>query len=97
MSDVAEILGSLEVHLFKLMQRLKKLQQDKQQLQLQLGQLEQIVSQQKKTIKEWQQKYNSLEMASSILGSNDNTTQAKLKINSLIREIDLCITQLSDQ
>jgi hypothetical protein len=40
--------------------------------------------------------YNSLKMANSLLGSDENKRDTKLKINSLIREIDYCIAQLSD-
>jgi hypothetical protein len=35
-------------------------------------------------------------MANSLLGSEDYKKDTKLKINSLIREIDYCIAQLSD-
>jgi FtsZ-binding cell division protein ZapB len=38
----------------------------------------------------------SLKMANSLLGSEDNKRDTKLKINSLIKEIDYCIAQLSD-
>mgnify|MGYP001794775521 FL=1 len=35
-------------------------------------------------------------MANTMLGSNSNKTEAKLKINALIREIDVCIAKLAD-
>jgi hypothetical protein len=35
-------------------------------------------------------------MVNSLLGSDENKRETKLKINSLIREIDYCIAQLSD-
>jgi hypothetical protein len=38
----------------------------------------------------------SLKMANSLLGGDENKRDTKLKINSLIREIDYCIAQLSD-
>ena len=38
----------------------------------------------------------SLKMANSLLGGEENKRDTKLKINSLIREIDYCIAQLSD-
>jgi hypothetical protein len=40
--------------------------------------------------------YETLKIASSLLGSDENKRDTKLKINSLIREIDYCIAQLSD-
>jgi len=39
---------------------------------------------------------DTLKMANSLLGSDENKRETKLKINSLIREIDYCIAQLSD-
>ncbi len=48
------------------------------------------------SVLEWEEKYNSLKLASSMLGSNTNKTEAKLKINTLIRELDHCIAQLSE-
>ena len=38
----------------------------------------------------------NLRMANSLIGSEENKRETKLKINSLIREIDYCIAQLSD-
>ena len=49
-----------------------------------------------KSVSEWEEKYNSLKLANSMLGSNTNKTEAKLKINTLIRELDHCIAQLSE-
>jgi hypothetical protein len=48
------------------------------------------------TILEWEERYNSLKFANSMLGSDKNKTEAKLKINTLIRELDYCIVQLSE-
>jgi hypothetical protein len=44
-----------------------------------------------------EEKYKSLKIANTILGSNNNTKDTKLEINSLIREIDYCISQLTEQ
>ena len=43
----------------------------------------------------WQEKYDTLKMANTILGSDNDKRETKLKINALIREIDHCISQLS--
>ncbi len=44
----------------------------------------------------WEEKYESLKIANSMLGSEENKRETKLKINALIREIDHCIVQLSE-
>lgn len=38
----------------------------------------------------------SLKIANNLLGSNEGKTQTKTKINSLIKEVDYCIQQLSE-
>ena len=43
-----------------------------------------------------EEKYKSLKIANTILGSNNGTKDTKLEINSLIREIDYCISQLTE-
>ena len=43
-----------------------------------------------------EEKYKSLKIANTILGSNNGTKDTKLEINSLIREIDYCISQIAD-
>jgi hypothetical protein len=38
----------------------------------------------------------TLKITNSLLGSEDYKRDTKLKINSLIREIDYCIAQIAD-
>jgi len=40
--------------------------------------------------------YDLLKIAKTIEGSSDNTRDTKLKINTLIKEIDKCIFQLQE-
>ena len=49
-----------------------------------------------RSVEEWEEKYKSLKLANSMLGSETNKTEAKLKINALIRELDHCIVQLAE-
>lgn len=51
----------------------------------------------KREVEQWKQKYEALKLSNSILGSDENKTDTKIKINALIREIDMCISQLSDK
>jgi hypothetical protein len=43
-----------------------------------------------------EKKHQSLKIAKTIEGSKEDRRETKLKINALIREIDTCITQLSE-
>ena len=47
-------------------------------------------------IDSWKEECNTLRIANSMLGSNKHKRETKLKINELVREIDKCITQLSE-
>ena len=49
-----------------------------------------------RSVEEWEEKYKSLKLANTMLGSETNKTEAKLKINQLIRELDHCIVQLAE-
>tara|TARA_B100000900_G_C20598586_1_gene724497 strand:- start:4670 stop:4960 length:291 start_codon:yes stop_codon:yes gene_type:complete len=42
------------------------------------------------------EKFKAFKIANTISGSDNNINETRSEINSLIREIDLCISQLSD-
>ena len=41
-----------------------------------------------------EEKFKALKIANTITGSENNINETRSEINSLIREIDLCISQL---
>jgi hypothetical protein len=43
-----------------------------------------------------QNENKSLKIANNLLGSNEGKSQAKTKINSLIKEVDYCIQQFTE-
>ena len=47
-------------------------------------------------IKSLKEENKSLKIANNLLGSNEGKTQTKAKINSLIKEVDYCISQLTE-
>lgn len=96
MSEVAQIIDTLESRLAKLLAKIDSLEKNKQELQQELNKTATVVQQQSKEIEALKTQHDSLKMANSLLGSEDNKRDTKLKINSLIREIDYCIAQLSD-
>ena len=96
MSELTEIVDSLESKLEKLAQKLEKLQQANQELENGISRSGAVIKRQDEEIALLKQQNESLRMANSLLGSDDNKRETKLKINSLIREIDYCIAQLSD-
>ncbi|GAA3580076.1 hypothetical protein [Snuella lapsa] len=96
MGNIEDIVDSLENKISKVLHRLELLKQANLKLNAELEISKQELQNQKTHIKAWEEKYQTLKMANTILGSDDNKKETKLKINALIREIDHCITQLSD-
>ncbi|MGB5437522.1 MAG: hypothetical protein WBM98_16630 [Maribacter sp.] len=96
MSELVKIVDSLENKISKLLHKLEMLQQTNEKLEEELVSTRNQKNSTELTVSEWEQKYNSLKLANSMLGSNTNKTEAKLKINTLIRELDHCIAQLSE-
>ena len=96
MSELVKIVDSLENKISKLLHKLELLQSVNQKLENELISIRNEYSSTQKNISDWEEKYNSLKFANSMLGSSTNKTEAKLKINTLIRELDHCIGQLAE-
>ncbi len=96
MSELVKIVDSLENKISKLLHKLELLQQTNSKLEKELIATKNNKDSSQQLVSEWEEKYNSLKLANSMLGSNTNKTEAKLKINTLIRELDHCITQLAE-
>ncbi|WP_367773913.1 hypothetical protein AB3G33_07830 [Flavobacterium sp. WC2421] len=96
MSVIAEIIDTLENKVVKLVLKIQNLEKKTQELQVDLTKSAQIIQTQSTEIEALKAQYETLKIANSLLGSDDNKRDTKLKINSLIREIDYCIAQLSD-
>ena len=96
MSDIESIVDSLENRISKVLHKLEVLKQTNANLSEELTKTQDRLLQQNEAISKWQEKYDTLKMANSLLGSDDDKRETKLKINALIREIDHCIGQLSE-
>jgi chromosome segregation ATPase len=96
MSDLSEIVDSLEKGISKVLQNYKDLKSQNEQLENELSSLRSQHDRFKEEIDEWRTTCDSLKYVNSMLGSDEYKRDTKLKINALVREIDKCITQLSD-
>jgi|SRR5574343_1165707 len=96
MNGLSELIDSLEVKFFKLNQKLIQLEKKNAELQEELLLSKKTQQQQSGEIDSLKSQLDTLKMVNSLLGSEENKRETKLKINSLIREIDYCIAQLSD-
>lgn len=96
MSNTIEAIHLLEDKLESLLSNYEFLKNENEillqsttKLQHQLLEREQLLAEQKR-------QYDLLKIAKTIDGSSTNTRDTKLKINTLIREIDKCIVQLHE-
>ena len=96
MSEFAEIIKTLESNIEKLFSKIATLEKNNTILNREINDSAQTIKNQSTEIELLKSQYNSIKMANSLLGSEENKRDTKLKINSLIREIDYCIAQLSD-
>jgi phage shock protein A len=96
MSEIAEIIDTLEESLKKLLQKIAFLEQKISSLDQELSTASVIINNKSDEIEVLQKQNETLKIAKSLLGSDENKRDTKLKINSLIREIDYCIAQLAD-
>jgi chromosome segregation ATPase len=96
MSEFAEIIKTLESNIEKLFSKIATLEKNNTILNREISDSAQTIKNQSTEIELLKSQYNSIKMANSLLGSEENKRDTKLKINSLIREIDYCIAQLSD-
>jgi chromosome segregation ATPase len=96
MSAIAEFIDTLEDKIEKLFTKMKSLERNNQDLKNELIKTASIIQNQSIEIEALKTQYETLKVANTLLGSDDNKRDTKLKINSLIREIDYCIAQLAD-
>ncbi|NAS11358.1 hypothetical protein [Poritiphilus flavus] len=96
MSELAEIVDSLENKISKLLHKLELLNQANTKLEEELVTLKNNHQSAAEAVSEWEEKYKSLKLANTMLGSDKDKTEAKLKINALIRELDYCMAQLAE-
>jgi chromosome segregation ATPase len=96
MSKIEDIVDALENKISKILHKQEVLKQTNAKLTEQLEEQQQKVLEQEEEIGAWVEKYDTLKIANSMLGSDENKRETKLKINALIRDIDHCIGQLSE-
>ena len=94
MSESIENIVLLESNISSLKSIIIDLKKENTQFSSDIKAKEETLIKQKNELKQWKEKYNSLKIANTLLGSNDKSL-TKLKINNLIKELDKCILSLS--
>ncbi len=96
MSNTIEAIHLLEKSLQNLLSNYEFLKKENQILIQNNTVLQQQFLEQNKNLATQKKEFDLLKIAKTIEGSSSNTKDTKLKINSLIREIDKCIVQLQE-
>ena len=87
MNGLSELIDSLEVKFFKLNQKLIQLEKKNSELQEELLLSKKVQQQQAVDLTSFQNQLDTLKMVNSLLGSEENKRETKLKKNSLLREL----------
>ncbi|MDB4241995.1 hypothetical protein N9820_03595 [Polaribacter sp.] len=95
MSIPLEAIHLLEDKLKNLFSNYEFLKNENEILLQNVSMYQQKLLEQQQLIEGQQKQYHLLKIAKTIEGSKENTRETKLKINTLIREIDKCIIQLN--
>ena len=96
MNKIENIVDTLENRISKVLHKQEVLKQTNAKLSEKLENQQQQILEYQEQISEWSDRYETLKTANAMLGSDENRRETKLKINSLIRDIDHCIAQLSE-
>lgn len=96
MGDLTEIVDNLEGRVEQLLQRQVVLKQHLESLQQELTAVTAERNRLGEELERSERRNQSLKAANAMLGSKEYKKETKLRINSLIREIDQCIVQLSE-
>jgi len=96
MNNLFQLVDLLDKKLNKLLSKHNNLQQTNLQLIEEKKSLKEELLKKHQLIDDLNKKYESLKVANAIVGSKEDRHLTKLKINTLIREIDKCIVHLSN-
>jgi superfamily I DNA and RNA helicase len=96
MSKIENIVQTLEDKISKIIDQFGLLNEENRALKKEILVLKSQNKEQLLQLDEKQKEFDSLKIASSMLGSNEDKRASKLKINALIKEINDCIASLSD-
>ena len=96
MSNITEVVNLVEDKLKTLLENYSFLKEENELLYNKITVLENQVAKEKQLFNEIEKKHQSLKFAKTIEGSKEDRRETKFKINALIREVDICIHQLSE-
>jgi chromosome segregation ATPase len=96
MSTVTQVVNLIEEKLNSLLENYTFLKEENELLYSKITTLEHQIAKDEQLFNEIEKKYQTLKIAKTLEGSKEDRRETKLKINASIREVDACISQLSE-
>ncbi len=96
MSNLIKVVGALEHKISELLEKYEYVKQQNDDLTTKVKALDTASAMKSDQLRQWEEKFSALKNANAMLGSDKYKRETKLKINALVRDIDMCIAQLSE-
>jgi flagellar biosynthesis/type III secretory pathway chaperone len=93
--DPAEIIDGIRDKIQSVKVRLQEQKVANQELKVQNEELQQVVQQKQSMIEELEEKNQKLSLVKSIMADSEDASDARIRINRIVREIDKCIALLN--
>ena len=94
-TEQTEIFEGIRQKIQSVKARLKVQQEENFRLKKQFEELQKSVQQKQMLIEELEQKNQKLALVKGIMADGDDTQEARIQINKIVREIDKCIALLN--
>ncbi|HEY4787290.1 MAG TPA: hypothetical protein VIH57_14625 [Bacteroidales bacterium] len=95
MTESEIIVNSLEVKINRLMSLHVELKKDNQRLLSENEELQNALRAKDNEFRDLHSKYENLKLAKHLVAGGEDSHEAKLKVNRIVREIDKCIALLN--
>lgn len=93
--DQNQLVNQLSEKIKAIVSMLEKSEDERDRLQVEKNRLSEQVKLKTIAFEELERKCETLKLAKAILGSGENSHDAKIKVNRIMREIDKCIALLN--
>jgi len=95
MSELPEIVLELKDKVNDLLGHCEQLKEEKRALEIRMGGISNRIEEQDELIEDLNEKIKVLKTANSLNQQAESTSDVKLKINELVKEIDKCVALLN--
>jgi hypothetical protein len=95
MNNLSLTVASLRFKVEKLVDLHRQIKLEHNELKSEKAELEKKLKEKQEIIRSLEEKQSQIKLARVLTETHENTTDIKLKINELVREIDKCIAQLN--